>query len=126
MGSPADALALRSEAFALRTIRFVRGMARGPVNDSLVRQLARSGPGISANYRSARRSRSRAEFVARLAIVVDEADETEHWLSMIRDGELASGPELDWLLQESRQLRAIFSTSLMTARRNYRQQTRKS
>ena len=124
--SPADALALRSQAFAVRTIRFVRGMARGPATDSIARQLARSGPGISANYRSARRSRSRAEFIARLGIVVDEADETEHWLCMIRDGELASGPELDWLLQESGQLRAIFSKSLTTARLNYRQQNRKS
>ena len=124
--SPADALALRSEAFAVRTIRFARSLARSPVIDSIARQLSRSGPGISANYRSARRSRSRAEFIARLGVVVDEADETEHWLSMIRDSELASGPELDWLLRESGQLRAIFSKSLTTARRNYRQQSRKS
>jgi four helix bundle protein len=100
-------------------------MARGPATDAIARQLARSGPGISANYRSTRRARSRAEFIARLGIVVDEADETEHWLCMIRDGQLASGPELDWLLQESRELRAVFSKSLTTARLNYRQQTRK-
>ena len=123
--SPADVLAQRSQAFAVRIIRFVRSMARDIPSDAIARQLARSSPGISANYRSARRARSRAEFIARLGIVVEEADETEHWLCLIRDDQMASGPELDWLLQESIQLRAIFSKSLTTARLNYRQESKK-
>jgi four helix bundle protein len=75
---------------------------------------------VSANYHSAGRSRSRAEFIARLGIVVDEADESVHWLSVTRDSGTANGQELDWLLDEGAQLRAIFSASLATARRNHR------
>jgi len=73
-----------------------------------------------ANYRLARRARSRAEFIARLGIVVDEADETEHWLSVILKSGFASGVEAEWLCRESGELRAIFSKSLTTARENHK------
>jgi hypothetical protein len=73
---------------------------------------------FSANYRSARRSRSRKEFIARLGIVVDEADESEHWLALLKKAGLSTGVELDWLLRESGELRAIFVKSLGTARAN--------
>ena len=117
--SPADLLSERAERFAVRVLKFVRTFPREPAADGVARQLARSGPGVSSNYRSTRRARSRAEFIARLGVVVDEADETEHWLSVLKKSELASGSELEWLLQESGELRAIFSKSLMTARQNH-------
>ena len=104
--------------FAVKILRFLRTLPRDIPTDATVRQLAKSGPSISANYRSSRRARSRAEFVARLGVVVDEADETEHWLSVLRDSELASGPELASLIDESGQIRAIFVRSLTTARAN--------
>ena len=88
--------------------------------DGAARQLARSGPSVAANYHSAGRSRSRAEFVSRLAIVADEADETEGWLVMLKEAGLTSGAELDWLLAESRELRAIFVKAVKTARANHR------
>jgi four helix bundle protein len=75
---------------------------------------------VSSNYHSAGRARSRAEFIARLGIVVDEADEAEHWLTTIRETRIATGGELDWLITESRELRAIFSRSVKTARENHR------
>ena len=81
--SYADDLSDRVRRLAVRVIRFARALARGPVADPIVRQLVRCGCGVSANYRSARRSRSRAEFIARLAVVVEEADEAEHWLAII-------------------------------------------
>ena len=74
---------------------------------------------MSANYYATCRSRSRAEFVAKLGVVLEEADETEHWLDVLRFGELASGPELEWLRNESRELRAVFNASVKTARANY-------
>jgi four helix bundle protein len=118
MPSPADLLQERAEAFAVRVLQFVRRLPRNPATDGIARQLARSGPSVSANYRSARRSRSRAEFIARLGVVVDEADESEHWLSMLKKSGLMTGSELDWLLRESAELRAIFGKSLATARAN--------
>ena len=116
--SQADELTLRAKRFAVRTLRFIRTLPHEITTDSVARQLARSAPSVSANHRSARRARSRAEFIARLALVVDEADESEHWLSILRDGGMSSGDELEWLLNESRQLRAIFQRSLTTARLN--------
>jgi four helix bundle protein len=118
--TPADLLSERAESFTVRVLKFVRTLSREPAVDGVARQLARSGPGISSNYRSARRARSRAEFIARLAIVVDEADETEHWLSVILKSGLAYGAEVQWLWRESGELRAIFSKSLTTARENHK------
>src|SRR4030095_1644908 len=84
--------------------------------DAVARQLARSGPSVSSNYHSAGRSRSHAEFTARLGIVADEADETEGWLDQLKSAGLATGEELDWLLDESRELRAIFVQAARTAK----------
>ncbi len=113
-----DGLQQRTEAFSARLLRFLRSLERDPVIDTIVRQLARAGSSVAANYHATRRSRSRAEFIARLAIVVEEADESVHWLEQIRIIEAASGHELPWLEDEARQLRAIFARSLGTARRN--------
>ncbi|HEX4348566.1 MAG TPA: four helix bundle protein [Vicinamibacterales bacterium] len=116
----ADALQARAARFSVRLLTFVRSFAFDRARDVVLKQLLRSGAGIGANYRASRRSRSRAEFIARLAVVVEEADETEHWLGILRDSALASGPDFDWLLNESVELRAIFVASLRTARANHR------
>jgi four helix bundle protein len=119
MPSQADALRARVRQFAVRILKFVRTLPRDPVGDTAARQLARAGTAISANYHATGRARSRAEFIAKLGIVVEEADETGHWLSVIRESDLAAGQELEWLLCESGELRAIFSASLRTARLNH-------
>jgi hypothetical protein len=59
-----------------------------------------------------------ADAVARLALVLDESDESEHWFVVLIEAEIGSGPELEWLLDESRQLTAIFQRSVATARSN--------
>jgi four helix bundle protein len=119
VSSEADALRVRVRLFAVRVLTFVRTLPRDAAGDVVARQLARAGTGVSSNYHSSGRSRSRAEFIARLGVVVDEADEAEHWLFVARESGLASGPPLEALLQESRELRAIFAKALSTARRNY-------
>jgi four helix bundle protein len=106
------------ERFAIRIFQFLSTLPATPEGETIRRQLARSGSGVSCNYRSTRRGRSRAEFIARLGIVVDEADEVEGWLRLTREAKLYSGPELDWLIREGAELRAIFVASLKTARRN--------
>ena len=118
MPSKADELGNRVKGFAVRVLKFVKTLPREPAVDGIARQLARAGPSVSANYHSARRARSRAEFISRLAIVVDEADEAAGWCEALQKANLASGPELDWLLGEAGELRAIFSHSVMTARAN--------
>jgi four helix bundle protein len=81
-------------------------------------QLVRSGTSIGANYRAACRSRSRAEFAAKLGVVAEEADETVYWLELIRDGELLPANKLRELLQEADELTAIFTAGRRTSTRN--------
>jgi four helix bundle protein len=114
----AGPLRARAKSFAVRLLKFLRKLPRDPVVDPIARQLAKSGSSVSANYHSAGRSRSRAEFIARLAVVVDEADESVHWLGVLKETGITAGDELESLIDESRQLRAIFWAALATARRN--------
>jgi four helix bundle protein len=116
--SQADELSDRVRRFAVRVLKFVRTLPRDPATDAVARQLAKAAPSESANYRAARRARSRAEFVAKLGTVAEEADEAEHWLDVLRESGAASGSEFRWLLNESRELRAIFVASAKTARAN--------
>jgi four helix bundle protein len=119
--SRADELATRVRRFAVRAVKFVRKLPRDPPIDTIARQLAKATTSESTNYRAARRARSRAEFVAKIGTVAEEADESEHWLEVLRESGLGSGNEFDWLLNESRELRAIFVASAKTARANHRQ-----
>ena len=119
MNSQAEELRQRVKHFAVRIVRFVHTLPRDAAGDAMGRQLVRSGTGVSSNYRAACRGRSRAEFIAKLGVVLEEADESEHWLDVIHEGRLSSGPELEWLRSESRELRAIFSASVSTARKNH-------
>jgi four helix bundle protein len=115
--SVADLLERRIDQFTVRALRFVRTLPRGPVPEVLARQLARALCGFADNRRSARRGRSRAEFISRLAISLDEIDEVCKWLERLKATGCSSGDELEWLIGESAELRAITAASLATARR---------
>jgi four helix bundle protein len=105
----------RTKAFAVRTCRFVRTLPSTVPEQVTARQLVRAATSIGANYRAARRSRSGREFVARIGVVVEEADETVYWLEVLR-GSSTAVQESEALLQEARELRAIFAASLKTAK----------
>src|SRR6266536_6006403 len=81
-------------------------------------QLVRCGTSVGANYCAACRSRSRAEFAARLGIVAEEADETVYWLELLRDAKLFSEVKLSEILQEANELTAIFTAGRRSSRRN--------
>ena len=106
--------------FAVRIVKFARTLPGDGPAQAIARQLARAGTGVSANYHSACRGRSRAEFIARLAIALDESDETSMWLAVIEESALSEGDELNWLMGESGELRAILFASVSTARSNLR------
>ena len=124
MSSKANELAARLKRFATRIVIFARAMPNDPSSDVLARQLTGSGTAQSANYHAARRGRSRGEFIAKLGVAAEEADETEHWLTVIHDAHVISTTtglkELESLMNESRQLRAILVASVTTARTNHR------
>ena len=124
MSSTANELAARLQRFATRIVIFARSMPSDVSSQVLVRHLTASGTAQAANYHSARRGRSRAEFIAKLGVAAEEADETEHWLLVIKGAHIVSTTrglnELECLLDEARQLRAILVASVKTARTNHR------
>ena len=81
-------------------------------------QLFRSSTSLAANYTAACRGRSTREFISKLGIVVEEADETLFWLNFAIQANLASGSEVAELSKEARELVAIFTSSVKTASRN--------
>lgn len=87
-------------------------------NEALVigKQLLRSGTSVGANYRAACRARSKAEFIAKVGIVLEEADEAVFWLELLLESGIARSPQLEDLIQEANELTAIFVTSLRTAK----------
>jgi four helix bundle protein len=123
MNPLAAQLRARVKQFAVRVVKFVGALPSGVPTREIGSQLLKAGTSESANYHAACRARSRKEFIAKLGTVVEEADETEHWLDVIKQGALAAGPELEWLIGEAGELRAIFRASLETARTNYERDT---
>ena len=106
----------RTKQFALRVMRLYRALPRREEARIIGRQLLRSGTSVGANYRAACRARSKPEFVAKLGIVLEESDETVFWLELLQESSLVSAQKLAPLVQEARELTAIFVTSLCTAK----------
>jgi four helix bundle protein len=109
-------LKVRTKQFALRILRLYRSLPAKEEGRILGRQLLRSGTSVGANYRAACRARSRAEFIAKIGIVLEEADETVFWLELLLEGGIVKHEKLDALLKEAQELTAIFVSSLCTAK----------
>jgi four helix bundle protein len=116
VATTADNLRARTKRFGFDVIRLVKVLPRNTATDAVARQLIRAGGGVAANHRSACRARSRREFIAKLGVVLEEADESEFWLEALIVCELAPGLDVLALLGEAGELRAIFSQSVRTAR----------
>jgi len=114
--SKQEELRLRTKRFALRIIRLYRFLPKSPEAQILGRQLLRAGTSVGANYRAAGRARSRAEFIAKIGIVVEEADETIFWLECLVESGIVKAAALEPLLREANELVAIFAASQRTAR----------
>lgn len=106
----------RTKRLALRIIRLVAALPRRRVSRAIGDQMLRSGTSVGANYRAACRARSRPDFVAKLALVEEEADETAYWLELIVESELVKPSRLRFLMQEAEEIVAMVSASRITAR----------
>jgi len=113
----AEVLKNRTKEFALWIIRVIRSLQPGPEERIIGHQLLRSGMSVAANYRAVCRARSRPEFLAKLAIVIEEADESEFWLELLVDSGLVRESKLKELKSEANQLVAIFNASRTTAKK---------
>ncbi|HET9181290.1 MAG TPA: four helix bundle protein [Candidatus Angelobacter sp.] len=116
LSSKSEQLRDRTKAFALRIVRLFRSLPRATEAQVIGKQLLRSGTSVAANYRAACRARSKAEFVAKLGVVLEEVDESVLWIEMLIDAGIMKKSRLDSLLNESRQLTAIFTASRQTAK----------
>ena len=113
---PAEELQQRTKAFALRIIRVFKSLPQTDDAIILGKQLLRSGTSVAANYRATCRARSRAEFIARLGVVVEEIDETVLWIELLGESKTLPPARLSSLLKEANELLAIFISSQMTAK----------
>jgi len=108
----------RTKAFALRILKLVDALPKTTAGRALASQIVRSGTSVAANYRAACRARSTADFIAKMGIVEEEADETLFWLELLEESELVSATKLTAIKQEANELIAITIASIKTARRN--------
>ena len=106
----------RTKAFALDVMRLFRTLPYRTDAQVVGKQLLRCGTSVAANYRAVSRARSKAEFVAKLGVVVEEADEAILWLELLRDSGIVATERIAGLLTEAHELTAIFTASQRTAK----------
>jgi four helix bundle protein len=115
-GADSGDLRPRTKAYALRIIRLVESLPHDRTADVIGKQLLRSATSVGANYRAACRSRSPADFVAKMGIVEEEADESLYWMELLVESGLIPQQRLTDLMEEGNQLVAITVASIKTAR----------
>ena len=113
-----EELKTRTKRFGLDAIRFIESLPKGETSYVIRRQLLRSATSVGANYRAACRGRSKAEFVAKLGIAIEEADESVYWLELLIEGGVIPAEKTKKLIDEANQLVAIFTASHKTATSN--------
>src|SRR5437868_9945064 len=101
----------RTKQFALRVLKLVAALPKTTEGRVLGAQLARSATSVGANYRAACRGRSKAEFIAKLGIVEEEADESAYWMELIIDGGFLLKAIVDALRQVAGELTAVMKSS---------------
>lgn len=110
-----DELKSRTKSFALRVMSLVEALPKTASGRAIGNQLVRSGTGVGANYRACCRARSRAEFIAKIGVVEEEADESAFWMELIIEGSLLPAGKVEPLLKESNELVAIMAASRISA-----------
>ena len=116
MLTKAEELKQRTKDFAIRVVKLYRALPRTEEARVIGRQVLRSGTSMAANYRAVCRARSKAEFISKIGIVVEEADETIFWLELLVETSIVKADKMESLLIEANELLAIFAASQRTAR----------
>lgn len=116
MPSQPEELRERTKQFSVRIVKMFRSLPRTEEARVLGKQVLRSGTSVAANYRAVCRSRSRADFISKLAVVTEEIDETVFWLELLVDTGIVPKAKMMNLLAEASELVKIFGSSVHTAR----------
>ena len=112
---------VRTKEFAIRVIRLMRALPKTEEARVIGRQLLRSGTSVGANYRAVCLARSKAEFIAKMGVVLEEADECIFWLELLEDAAIVRKGETTLLHREAGELASIFGASLKTAKASRKQ-----
>jgi len=115
-----EELKYRTKQFALMIIKLVEDLPNNRAGNTLGNQIIRSGTSVAANYRSACRARSHADFISKITVVEEERDESLFWLEMILEANLLGTNRIEPLIKEANELTAIFTASGKTAKQNNR------
>jgi four helix bundle protein len=105
----------RTKQFALRVMKLVKALPKSTEGRAIGSQFVRCSTSVGANYRAAYRARSKADFIAKLAIVEEEADESAFWMELIIESGLMKRKLVEPLLQEADELTAIMTASRKSA-----------
>jgi four helix bundle protein len=116
----ADELKKRTKLFALRILKLGDALPATIEGKTIKGQLVRAGTSVGANYRAACRGRSRAEFIAKIGVVEEEADESAFWLELIIEGAFLKADRVRPLLDEANELTRIMASSRISASRRVR------
>ena len=119
----AEELKKRTKKFGLNAIKLVESLPSTQAGRVIGNQLLRSALSVGANYRAACRGRSKADFISKVGITIEEADESQHWLEMLAEAGIVSPDKLKPLMQEANELVAILTASAKTARENLNRRT---
>ena len=111
----------RTKQFALRILKLVAALPNTVQGRAIANQLVRAGTAVAANYRAACRGRSKAEFIAKLGVVEEEADESAFWMELIIEAGLLKGRQVEPLLTEAVELTKIMASSRISASTNLKQ-----
>jgi four helix bundle protein len=120
MSEKSEQLKVRTEAFAVAIVKFCDTLPNSMAARRIGQQLLDAGTSVAANYRAVCRAYTRPLFISKLAIVDEEADESEFWFRLIRQTGLQDATTVTRLEREAHELASIFSASLRTARANER------
>ena len=104
--------------FVVRVIKYLKNHPSSTINNVIIYQLTKASSSIGANYDEAQGASSKNDFIAKVAIAHREAKESHYWLRIIKGSELDSGEELDYLIQESLEIRNILGSIVGKVRKN--------
>ncbi len=108
----------RTKAFALRVIRLTESLPKAGAAGVIGKQLLRSATSVGANYRAARRGKSTADFLHKMSIVEQEADESNYWMELLVESDIVDEPKLADLMRECDEITAIVVSTIRSTRRN--------
>ena len=115
----------RTQKFNVNVILFCNTLPKNLAGFELSKQVIRSSGSVGSNYRASKRAKSQRDFIFKIEVVLEEADESLYWLEVIKDSKLITGSTLDKLICEANELTAIFTKADETLKRNQANSKRK-